>query len=146
MTAGCRKVGMSLPICAPVVAASNTPTQLVSAAARMWLATALALAVVLLACFAFATAAPLEPTLTEDELRDAFRSLQVKHVVAKREGMADAVTKAAEFAGAKMHFIISASGKAGVFAWADREGPSTAEVGTPNGPADVALLLPELFI
>lgn len=51
MTAGCRKVGMSLPICAPVVAASNTPTQLVSAAARMWLATALALAVVLLVPF-----------------------------------------------------------------------------------------------
>ena len=39
------------------------------------------LALVLLACFAYTTAAPLDPAMTEAELIDAFEQLEVKHVI-----------------------------------------------------------------
>ena len=112
------------------------------------------LALVLLACFAYSTAAPLDCTMTEAELVDAFEQLQVNHVVSMRghKGYDDNILGAAKSAGFRLgkkialHYIVNDISKAGAFVWSDATAldSSVGSVGsdaTVNGPEDVALML-----
>jgi acyl-coenzyme A synthetase/AMP-(fatty) acid ligase len=108
------------------------------------------LALVLLACFAYSTAAPLDGTMKEAELVDALEQLKVKHVIAMRgqtvcdENIVQAAKSAGSRLGTKieLHYIVNDTSKAGAFVWADAVAlDRVGRDATVNGPEDVALIL-----
>jgi len=75
------------------------------------------LAVALLLVMSNCVAAPLEPTLSEEELLDAFQQLRIKHAVKLRQQKVPSVSiiKAAQVAGVSLHEIAPLADKAGIF-------------------------------